>query len=87
MKELPTHTQANAVLPPRRSSAWTVARRMAALALLLGVISFHSTSTTSESLLNRVQDAVHELKWKSTILSKDPHERALQLMDRQPVIG
>jgi hypothetical protein len=89
MKELPTHTQASAVLPRRRSSAWTVARRFAALALL-GVIGFHSsttTTTTSESVLDRVYDAVHELKWKSTVLSKDPHERALQLMDRQPVIG
>ncbi|KWU46703.1 hypothetical protein RHOSPDRAFT_14757 [Rhodotorula sp. JG-1b] len=86
MKELPTHTQADAVLPRRRSCAWTVARRFAALALL-GVIGFHSTTTTtSESLLNRGQDAVHELKWKSTVLSKDPHERALQLMTRQPVI-
>lgn len=88
MKELPTHTQANAILPRRRSCAWTVARRFAALALL-GVIGFHSTTTTttSESLLDRVYDAVHELKWKSTVLSKDPHERALQLMTRQPVIG
>ncbi len=85
MKELPTHTRASDAPPGRRSSAWTLARRCAALALL-GVIGFHST-TTSEPLLDRVYDAVHELKWKSTMLSKNPHERALQLMDRQPVIG
>ncbi|GAA5992024.1 hypothetical protein JCM10908_000704 [Rhodotorula pacifica] len=86
MKELPSYATHPSSAPVRRSSTWTAARRYAALALLavIGLQTF--CSTANESVLDRVHEAAQELRWKTTVLSKDPQERALQLMARQPVI-
>ncbi|GAA5872289.1 hypothetical protein JCM3774_003335 [Rhodotorula dairenensis] len=83
MKELPSYTTllANAD-GPRARSAWL--RRFAALALLAVIVGCRTTPT--DSVLDRVYDIAHELRWKTTLLSRDPQKRALQLMTRQPVI-
>lgn len=89
MKGLPSYTPLASSDASRTYSAWS--RRFAALALLavlaVGSQSWITQSTTSDSILDQVYDAVQELRWKTTVLSQDPQERALQLMTRQPVIG
>lgn len=69
--QTPTSTRANRTLRQFSFTAF-----ISLLFLRLSSISFED-----------IADVARDVKWAVTPLPKDPHKRALALMDRAPVIG